>query len=112
MGSTISIVLSMLPATPVHDNTSPRTSMPACTSRSGEQTAHVPPSGWIRAVGCCVARGSKICTVFQPCSAALPNSKKNPILHKTYLKVLVQIFFDCSLVDLFINLCVIICDKI
>merc|ERR1712198_184806 len=30
---------------------------------------------------------------------------------KNYLKVLVQIFFDCSLVDLFINLCVIICDK-
>merc|ERR1711994_349627 len=49
-------------------------------------------------------RAPKICTVLTRTVCTRP--KKN------YLKVLVQIFFDCSLVDLFINLCVIICDKI
>merc|ERR1712002_494317 len=67
-------------------------------------TATPPPSGG----GLCSTlqcyRAPKICTVLTRTVCTRP--KKN------YLKVLVQIFFDCSLVDLFINLCVIICDKI
>merc|ERR1712234_34805 len=54
-------------------------------------------------------RGTVQYTTVLACAEDLHSSDARGLYStkKNYLKVLVQIFFDCSLVDLFINLCVI-----